>query len=59
MSFGDTKAKIAPCPFCGHKDNAYDGYHRVFCIGCGAMGPDKNAQLTAAMRWNHRPKPKP
>jgi Lar family restriction alleviation protein len=64
---GAALRQIAPCPFCGAKENDSEGTggpelridekgcHFVFCFGCGATGPQHAFfQTDAIPSWNRR-----
>lgn len=51
---------IRGCPFCGSNDVTCVGGEgipglRVFCSGCGGMGPVRSSREIAVHDWNFRP----
>lgn len=66
-----TTPKLKPCPWCGFsqcdvgrvtRSNSYNRMIRitrmVFCVICGAQGPERKTVSAAIKAWNTRRKPR-
>ncbi len=46
---------LLPCPFCGSDNiNIWNGEFSLFCMDCGAIGPEAPNAAEALERWNSR-----
>lgn len=45
---------LKPCPFCGSPSEFFDGWARVRCPECGALGSAHRTRDEAIAAWNNR-----
>lgn len=48
---------IKQCPFCWSREQDYENLGKVwhiYCINCGAIGPDSKDKPGARAKWNQR-----
>ena len=49
--------KVNSCPFCWSREQDVETLGKVwhvYCINCGAIGPDAKDRQTAIAKWNKR-----
>lgn len=54
---GGMMRKVKHCPFCYSREQdveTLDKVWHVYCIECGAIGPDAKDRQTAIAKWNRR-----